>query len=73
MSNDTEGTLVCNDGFYVGEHAGLPVCRPECGKWEEFPHATRVALDAFVAIQAVVYIIGTVVLVVLSAIRYKRM
>ena len=73
LSNDTNGTLDCNDGFYVGEHAGVPVCRPECGEWEEFPHGSRVALDVVVALQAVVYIIGTILVVVLSVIRYKRM
>ena len=79
LSSPTSGsvmsnrTLVCGDGFYVGERAGFTVCIPECGEWEEFPHGSRVALDVVVALQAVVYIIGTIVVVVLSAIRYKRM
>ena len=73
MTNGTTGIPECSSGFYVGGCPGLPVCRAECGEWEEFPHGSRVALDVIVVLAAVVYIISTVVLVVLSAIRYKRM
>ena len=72
-ANVTQPTLVCSDGFYVGEVAGDKVCRPECGEWEESTHGSVVTRNVFIVLQAVVYIIGTIVLVVLSAIRYKRM
>ena len=64
--------VVCSDGFYVGDEAGLSGCKPECGEWEEFPHSS-VAFDVFVVLQAVVCIVSSVIVVVLSAIRYKRM
>ena len=65
--------LVCSDGFYVGDKAGLSGCRPECGEWEEFPHGSVLTFDILIVLQAVVSIVSTVILMVLSTIRYKRM
>lgn len=73
VTNATPVIPDCSSGFYVAGCPGLPVCRAECGEWEEFPRGARVTLDVFVVLSAIVYIVSTIVLVVLSAIRYKRM
>ena len=51
----------------------MSVCRAECGEWEESSHGSVIARDVFIVLSAVVYIISTVVLMVLAAIRYKQM
>ena len=61
---------VCSDGFYVSS-TGL--CRPECMEWEEFPHTTVVIIDVFVTLQAVVYVIAAIAVLILSCIRHKKM
>ena len=65
--------VVCSDGFYYKEGNEIPECRPECGalECEEFPRVSVIAFDVFVVLQAIVCTVNTIILVVLSAIRYK--
>ena len=74
--NDTDealSLLTCNDGFYLVLVNGTGLCRPECLEWEEFPHTAVVAIDVFVILQAVVYVLAATAMVILSCIRYKKM
>ena len=71
-------SLVCSEGFYVSledisNGTTEEVCRPECGEWEEFPHSTVVALYVTQTVAGVTYMIGGVVVLVLSVMRYKQM
>ena len=65
--------VVCSDGFYYEDRTGIPGCRPECGEWDEFPGGSVIGFDVFVVLQAIVCTVSTIILVVLSAIRYKQM
>ena len=62
---------VCNNGFYINESTGL--CVPECGVWEEHPHSFIVGTDAAVILSGIIGILGSVTVLVLSCIRYKKM
>lgn len=65
--------LVCSPGFFIGEVNGVTACLPECGEWEEFPHGAVVAVDFFIILFSVVYLIGAGVVITLSVIHRKRM
>ena len=62
---------VCSEGFYIDEDTGL--CVPECGVWEEFPHSFLVGVDAVVILSALINLLSSIVILVLSCISYKRM
>ena len=68
--NTTTGR-VCREGFYINETTGL--CSPECGVWEEFPHGFIVGIDSVAILTAVINLLGSTVILVLSCISYKRM
>ena len=71
MNDSGEPPLpVCNDGFYI---SGTGLCQPECLEWEEFPHTAVVTIDVFVILQAAVYVIAAIAVVILSCIRHKKM
>ena len=67
-NGSSTNAIICNEGFYLDG-----ICRPECGEWEEFSHSTVLAFDTVVVLQAVAYLIGAVVVLILSCIRYKNM
>ncbi len=66
---------VCNDGFYLGLMSNIPfpVCLPECGEWIEFTRTTADVSDGFQVGAAYIYLIGAVIVLVLSVIQYERM
>ena len=68
---NTSTGRVCSEGFYIDEDTGL--CVPECGVWEEFPHSFLVGVDAVVILSALINLLSSIVILVLSCISYKRM
>ena len=61
--------LVCSDGFYDAGGA----CQPKCGEWEGLHHVAIVITDVIVVFQAVVYVVSTAVVIILSCIQHQRM
>ena len=71
-NSSSDSPLVCSDGFYVFT-GDLQLCKPECGEWEQQPHASTVAADSLVILSSCIYIIAGSVLLAFSCLRYKNM
>ena len=69
--NETLVKTTCSEDFYLDNDTGL--CRPECGKWIQYPRARKRAVYGVdSSFTALAVLIDSVTLVV-SCIRYKMM
>lgn len=67
----TNFTPVCHEDFFLDE--GRVACKPECGKWEHYPHHTTVITKAINITCAAIGFMASIAVLVLSCTRYQQM
>ena len=63
--------ITCSQDFYLDNSTGL--CRPECGKWDQYSPSTRAAVYGVNITFASLIIAVSMATLVLSGIRHKLM
>ena len=66
-------TIRCSEGFSCSVVGNGTFCLPVCGRWEQLPHGTVVAIDVIVVLCAVIGVIASIAVIVISCIRWNRM
>ena len=66
-------TLQCQEDFSCSVVGNASVCLPVCGSWNEYPHETVVATDVVVVLSAVIGVVASIALLLISCIRWKSM
>ena len=66
--NCTSTGRACREGFYCDSG----VCLPRCDEWEQYPHATVVAVDVIVILSAATGLIAGIAVLVFSCISWKQ-
>ena len=61
--------LVCRENFFLEDG----ICKPNCNTWLMFQPSTEKASLAVIGICAVVGILTTVIIIILSFVRYRDM
>ena len=67
----TTSNFTCSTDFYLDPATGL--CKPICGQWKLYPHATVVAIKVLVIFGAVACITIGVIIILTSALKYRHM
>lgn len=70
-SDSTRPPLVCSKDFFEERESGL--CVPSCYTWSEFSSVERIAIDVLVGLSSWIGLIVAIVIIVISAVRYKSM
>ena len=70
-------TLQCQEGFSCSAMGNASFCLPVCGHWAQYPHGTvmsiDVAIDVAIISSAVIGVITSIAVLVISFIRWKSM
>ena len=70
---DNCSTIQCSEDFSCSVVRNGSFCLPVCGSWEQLPHGTVVAVDVVVVLSAVIGVIASIAVIVISCIRWNRM
>ena len=70
---DNCSTIQCSEGFSCSVVRNGSFCLPVCGSWEQLPHGTVVAVDVVVVLCAVIGVVASIAVIVISCIRWNRM
>ena len=62
---------ICHEDFYLDEETGT--CKPECGKWEMFPHKVENILQVLFIASTAIGAFAGILVVILSCFRRKQM
>ena len=73
VEQDNCSTIQCSDGFSCNVVRNVSFCLPVCGSWEQLPHGTVVAIDVIVILCAVIGVVASIAVIVISCIRWNRM
>ena len=66
-------TLQCQEGFSCTAVSNASICLPVCGSWEEYPRETVVATDVVIILSAVIGVVSSIAVLVISCIRWNHM
>ena len=66
-------TLQCQEGFSCSVVGNASICLPVCGSWEEYPRSTVLGIDVVIVLSAVIGVIASIAVLVISCIRWDRM
>ena len=73
-SNDSVvlSTLVCREDFFLDPSDGGS-CKPNCNSWLMFSQSAKTVSTVIIGISTVIGILTTVVMIVLSFVRFRNM
>ena len=70
-STNVSSPLMCSEGFvYIEE---VHQCRPHCPSWEEHEYGLSITYNVIFGTTAAVSVLASIVVLLLSCVRYKRM
>ena len=70
---DNCSTIQCSEGFSCSVARNVSFCLPVCGSWEQLPHGAVVAVDVVVILSAVIGVVASIAVIVISCIRWDHM
>ena len=70
--NATTGIPMCSEDFYFSSDIGA--CLPDCGEWRQYESQSTVdVVNAITILSAIINVVASIVLLVLSCWYHKKM
>ena len=69
--NNSGTSLICQEDFFYDPESDS--CRPECSKWLMYTRSAEIASLVVTGIATVIGILTTIVIIILSFVKFKSM